>query len=134
MNAAMQVINETELLQRIDGFLERHAMAPTTFGRKATGEPQLIDSIRKGRSPSLKVVNRLVAFIDETDAEAELRAKLAAEPPLSEEDTELPFSPAPVNPTGASSPTSSPTTGHPLPSEARDSSPTSSCSDSERTQ
>jgi hypothetical protein len=107
----MSIITETQLLQRIDVFLERHSMAPTTFGRQATGEPQLISSIRNGRSPSLKVVNRLIEFMDGLDEEAATRAKLAAPPePAAEEEQPLPFASAPVSPTGACSRTSSRTT------------------------
>lgn len=115
----MQVITEAELLSRIDTFLDRHDMAPTTFGRKATGEPQLIDSIRKGRSPSLKVVNRVIEFMDRTDEEAATRAKLSAPlPPSEEEEQPLPFSTAPVSPTGGSSPICSQTAERPRPPEA----------------
>jgi hypothetical protein len=42
-------------------------MAETRFGREATGEPQLIDSIRKGRSPSLKTLQHIAAFMDDRD-------------------------------------------------------------------
>lgn len=73
----MEIPTEAELLERIKAFLERHKMAPTRFGREATGEPQLISSIEAGRSPSLKVVQRLAAFMAEKDA--------AAEPPTAEQ-------------------------------------------------
>lgn len=64
----MQIPTEAELLDRIRAFLDRHEMAPTRFGREATGEPQLISSIEAGRSPSLKVVQRIAAFMAERDA------------------------------------------------------------------
>jgi hypothetical protein len=111
----MQIITETALLKRIDVFLERHEMAPTTFGRQATGEPQLITSIRNGRSPSLKVVNRLIEFMDQKDEEAATQAKLHAplDAPAADEeaaDEPLPFGSAPeATRPGATSPTSSPT-------------------------
>lgn len=66
----MDIPTEAELLDHIRVFLDRHDMAPTTFGRRATGEPQLISSIESGRSPSLKVVQRVMAFMAECDAEA----------------------------------------------------------------
>lgn len=114
----MQVLTETQLLERINAFRQRHDdMAPTTFGRNATGEPQLIRSIENGRSPSLSVVNRILDYMARTDAEAATRAKLDAPlgdgPPPEEVEQPLPFSPAPVNPTGASSPTSSSTSSAP---------------------
>lgn len=74
----MDIPTEAELLDHIRAFLDRHEMAPTTFGRRATGEPQLISSIESGRSPSLKVVQRVMAFIEECDADPEkARAKAA---------------------------------------------------------
>ena len=66
----MELPSDTELLARVDAFLERHGMAPTRLGREATGEPQLIDSIRNGRSPSLKVWNKVADFMARYDAEA----------------------------------------------------------------
>jgi hypothetical protein len=113
--AGMQIITETELVDRIREFLERHDMAPTTFGRKATGNANLIKELEDGKSPSLRTARKVATFMAETDAAAVLKAKLSAPPPeLREaEANELPFSQAPVNPTGASSPTCSPIAAHP---------------------
>lgn len=126
----MHTITEADLLDRIRAFLERHAMAPSAFGRQATGEPQLVASLEGGRSPSLRVTNRVLAFMADADARADLQAKLHppadADPHGPSEEAELPFVPAPVNPTGASSPTSSPTPERPTRSAANGSCP--SCS------
>lgn len=65
----MNVMTHAELIERIDAFLSRHAMAETTFGRRATGEPALVSTLRDGRSPSLATLNRLAAFMAERDAE-----------------------------------------------------------------
>lgn len=65
----MELPSDTELLARVDAFLDRHSMAPTRLGREATGEPQLVDSIRNGRSPSLKVWRKVAAFMGRYDAE-----------------------------------------------------------------
>lgn len=65
----MQLPTDTELLASIDAFLERHKMAPTRLGREATGEPQLLDSIRNGRSPSMKVWRKIADFMARYDAE-----------------------------------------------------------------
>ncbi|KQN12023.1 hypothetical protein [Sphingomonas sp. Leaf28] len=59
-----------ELVASIDAFLDRHSMRPTRFGRDATGEPQLIDSLRNGRSPSLDTAGRITRFMAKRDAEA----------------------------------------------------------------
>lgn len=114
MKQLMQVITETQLLEQIKTFLDRHQMAPTTFGRLAASEASFIASIEAGRSPSLKVVNRVVAFMKDKDREQMDAGGL----PPPEEDRELPFVNAPVNHTGASSPTFSPTNAPQRPSAA----------------
>jgi hypothetical protein len=66
----MQYPTEAELLEKIESFCERHDnMAPTRFGRDATGNPHVIRDIREGRSPSLRTVRRLIDFMAERDAE-----------------------------------------------------------------
>ncbi|WP_370169778.1 hypothetical protein [Sphingobium abikonense] len=67
----MDIPTHREVLAQIEAFLLRHNMAPTRFGREATGEPQLIDSMQKGRSPSLKVLERVAVFMKERDTAAE---------------------------------------------------------------
>jgi hypothetical protein len=74
----MDIPTEADLLRRIREFLDRHGMAPTRFGREATGEPQLISSIENGRSPSLKVVQRVLAFMAERDADLDAQKPKAA--------------------------------------------------------
>lgn len=54
-----------QILESIEAFLKRHDMPPSTFGREATGEPQLIKSMREGRSPSHRVLERISAFMTE---------------------------------------------------------------------
>lgn len=66
----MELPSDTELLAKIDAFLERHDMAPTRLGREATGEPQLLDSIRGGRSPSLKVWRKIADLMRRYDEAA----------------------------------------------------------------
>jgi hypothetical protein len=127
----MQVITETELLERINAFRASHDdMAPTTFGRKATGNANLIKELEDGKSPSLRTVQRIVDFMGQADAEARLRAKLEAPPPEPREEQalDLPFVQAPGTRPGASSPTCSPTSApqRPLPASA-----SSRCSGSE---
>ncbi len=67
----MDIPTHCEVLAQIEAFLLRHNMAPTRFGREATGEPQLIDSMQKGRSPSLKVLERVAVFMKERDTAIE---------------------------------------------------------------
>src|SRR5207237_3212706 len=122
----MQIITETELLDRITAFRERHGMAPTTFGRNATGNANLVRELEEGKSPSLRTAQRIAAYMADVDAEALTRAKLDAPiEPRPEEDQPLPFSSAPVNPTGASSPISSSATARPTARPANGSCPSS---------
>lgn len=65
----MHIPTDAELLGSINAFIARHGMAPTRFGREATGEPQLIASIEGGRSPSLKVLQKIAAFMARYDAD-----------------------------------------------------------------
>ncbi|MDF0540811.1 hypothetical protein PX699_00515 [Sphingobium sp. H39-3-25] len=74
----MDIPTRDEIIEAIDAFLLRHSMAPSRFGRLVTGEPQLLDSIRKGRSPSLNVLEKIRDFIRETDA-AHAQADTAAQ-------------------------------------------------------
>lgn len=111
----MDVITEAELLERITAFRERHEnMAPTTFGRRATGNANLVKELEEGKSPSLRTAQKIAAFMKQADEEARLREKLSAplEPVGSEGEAvpnELPFGTAPANPAGATSPTCSST-------------------------
>lgn len=73
----MNVPTTDEVIASIEGFLLRHAMKPTRFGRDATGEPQLLASIRSGRSPSLDTINRIADYMREKDAEVAIEAAAA---------------------------------------------------------
>jgi transcriptional regulator with XRE-family HTH domain len=117
----MNIPTQTELVAQIDKFLERHGMKESRLARESTGEPGLIAAIREGRrSPTLNTVEKLATYMKRKDAEA--AAEAAASAPFHEEvEQPLPFCSAPVNPTGASSPTSSPTNARPAPSPASDS-------------
>lgn len=66
-----------ELVAAIDAFLVRHDMRPTRFGRDATGEPQLLDSLRNGRSPSLDTAGKIADFMANRDAERAIRVEHA---------------------------------------------------------
>jgi hypothetical protein len=82
----MDIPTRAQLVERIDSFLHRHGMAPSRLGRDATGEPNLVTSIRDGRSPNLDTLNRLASFMAEHDAK--LRDAVA-EPGPSEQSVDL---------------------------------------------
>lgn len=130
----MHIPSQVELIAKIEGFCRCHDMAESRFGREAVNNPAFISGLRDGKSPTLETLNKLSAFMTETDERVALRQKLDAplDPPpgpdAAGEDHQLPFGPAPVRPTGGSSPTSSPTSAPRPPSEESGSSPISSCS------
>ena len=48
----------------VEGFLECTGMLPGTFGRLAVGDPGFVRRLRGGRSPALRTVDRVVAYIE----------------------------------------------------------------------
>lgn len=59
----MDALTDHALLEKIDSFLDRTGMRPTRFGRLATGQSHLIQTLREGRSPSLRTANRILEFM-----------------------------------------------------------------------
>ena len=49
---------------RTSAFLEETGMGATTLGMKAVGDPNLMREIAQGRSPSLRIADQVLAFID----------------------------------------------------------------------
>jgi len=59
-------MNETgacSLLVDVEAFLTTTGMQPTTFGKKALGDPQLVFELRRGRDPRGRTRQRIEAFI-----------------------------------------------------------------------
>jgi len=59
----------------VEEFLERTGFKPTEFGRQSAGDPSLMLNLRRGRSPTLATVDRILAFIRESDAAASKRRR-----------------------------------------------------------
>lgn len=57
------VATDAELLNRIEQFTKRHKLPPTTFGRKAIGDANLIDNLRAGRELRRSTEARVLAFM-----------------------------------------------------------------------
>ena len=51
-------------MSRVDAFLERTGARPSTFGRQAVGDPNLVRELRHGRSPTLATVDHCLAFME----------------------------------------------------------------------
>ncbi len=58
---------EQQFKSRVSAFLGRTGVSPTTFGLKALGDPNLVRQTSRGRSPSLRTADRVLAFISEYD-------------------------------------------------------------------
>lgn len=63
----MEKTLEGQFISRVSAFLGRSDLSPTAFGKKAVGDPNLIRQIVRGRSPSLRTADRILAFIAEHD-------------------------------------------------------------------
>lgn len=59
---------EQYFIARVSAFLKRTGMGATTLGMKAVGDPNLLREIAEGRSPSLRIADRVLAYIDNYDA------------------------------------------------------------------
>jgi len=57
-----------QVLAKVDAFLARHEMSESRLGRDSTGESSLITSMRAGRHPSLRTLNRLDDFMAKYNA------------------------------------------------------------------
>ena len=67
-------------MARVDAFLERTGVGPTTLGRQAVGDPNLMRQLRLGRSPTLKLADRILAFMDAYDQAHEDRVSSRRRP------------------------------------------------------
>ena len=62
---------DATLLAAINDFCAQRTIPPTTFGRLAIGDGNLVANLRAGRSPTLKVANRIVDFMVTYQSETE---------------------------------------------------------------
>jgi len=51
------------LIWKIERFLRASGMPPTTFGRRAINDPQLLHDLRNGRELGARTAARIEAFI-----------------------------------------------------------------------
>ena len=58
---------EEQFNTRVRAFLDSTGMGPTTLGMKVLGDPSLLRQIERGRSPSLRTADRVLAFIDDCE-------------------------------------------------------------------
>ena len=58
----MQTLEE-QFNTRLNAFLGSTGLRPTTLGMQAVGDPSLLRQIERGRSPSLRTADRILAFM-----------------------------------------------------------------------
>lgn len=56
-----------EFERRISAFLRRTGMSPSEFGERAVGDRSFWGDLRRGRSPRLATVDRVLAFMADWD-------------------------------------------------------------------
>ena len=52
------------LIRKIEVFLRRTGMHPTTFGREAVGDPRFVFDLRRGRTPRTRMERRVEHFMN----------------------------------------------------------------------
>jgi len=58
---------EGQFISRGRGLSGRSGLGRMAFGKKAVGDPNLMHEIGRGRSPSIRTADRILAFIVEQD-------------------------------------------------------------------
>ena len=66
---ATVLASDADLLERVEAYLADTGMKPTTFGRRAIGDANLVAALRDGsRNPTFKTARKVLDFIDGLDA------------------------------------------------------------------
>lgn len=55
---------------QVEDFLKRTGIKPSEFGQQAVGDRAFITNLRRGRSPTLATVDKVLAFMGEIDGAA----------------------------------------------------------------
>ena len=58
----------SDFLAQIETFLEKHDIAPSTFGKTLMGDPTFVFQLREGRSPSLETAEKINRIIQHPQA------------------------------------------------------------------
>ena len=83
----MQTLEE-QFNTRLNAFLGSTGLRPTTLGMQALGDPSLLRQIERGRSPSLRTADRILAFMADYEQDtggprAPPRGRLAGREPAT---------------------------------------------------
>lgn len=64
------MLTQADLVRAVDSHLERVGISPTAFGRLVAKDPNLVFDLRGGRSPQMRLVERIMAEIGEAPRRA----------------------------------------------------------------
>jgi hypothetical protein len=73
------VLVKWSLRRRVEHFLKRTRISATRLGLDVAGDPRLVFSIRKGRTPRPRMEAKIIAYIERIEREME---DPAARPPV----------------------------------------------------
>lgn len=66
--ASMARTFSEQFCDRVEGFLADSGFKATELGRQAIGDSAFVLNLRRGRSPTLATADKVLAFIDELEA------------------------------------------------------------------
>jgi 2,4-dienoyl-CoA reductase-like NADH-dependent reductase (Old Yellow Enzyme family) len=69
----MPIMSVDQFANQIEAFLTRSGMPATNFGREAINDPNFVFQLRRGRAPSLRLVEIAQRFIQKQDQLAKSR-------------------------------------------------------------
>tara|TARA_R110000822_G_scaffold81496_2_gene193524 strand:+ start:55 stop:252 length:198 start_codon:yes stop_codon:yes gene_type:complete len=59
--------SQQQFQDEIEAFLTGFGFSPTVFGRDALGDPGFVFQIRAGRSPHLRTIDKVRAFMEKQE-------------------------------------------------------------------
>jgi hypothetical protein len=58
----------SEFLDQIETFLEKHSIAPSTFGKTLMGDPSFVFHLREGRRPNIDTCAKIIRILEHPQA------------------------------------------------------------------
>lgn len=65
------MFTHAQLVAAVERHLEKAGTTATAFGRKVAGDPNLVFDLRQGRSPQLRLVERIMREIEAPQQQTE---------------------------------------------------------------
>lgn len=57
------MFTQQDFLDQIEAYIAAQGLTPTAFGEKVVKDPNFVFELRKGRSPSLAIVERVQVYM-----------------------------------------------------------------------